>query len=43
MKYASSPRRICASSYEYVSGMTGKSGTLPMLSIMSPSSQSQEY
>jgi hypothetical protein len=28
-KYASSPRRMCASSYEYVSNMTDTSGTLP--------------
>lgn len=29
MQYVSSRRRICASSYKYVSGMTGKPGTLP--------------
>jgi hypothetical protein len=29
MKYASSARRTCASSYEYVSGMTGNWGTHP--------------
>ena len=39
MKYAFNPPQMCANSYEYVSNNAGNLRALPVLSIMSPSSQ----
>ena len=43
MKYAFSQRRMCSGCYEYMSSIAGKPRTLSVLSIMNPSSESQEY